>query len=194
VTKAARSAGDRAASAASRRERRAQVTDSDIVMAAAAAFLAVRPRSEAETRRRLRHLGYPAPLCDEVVDRLVRLGYLDDHAFAQAWVESRDRARPRGGAALRRELVLKGVAGEVIDDVLGQRSADAMGRAAENDADAAAARRLREKRAAGLRREQDPRGRRQKAYALLARHGFAPDVCAAVAASLDDVDAPGDGV
>ena len=40
----------------------------------------------------------------QVVDRLVELGYLDDAAFARAWVESRDRARPRGAVALRREL------------------------------------------------------------------------------------------
>jgi SOS response regulatory protein OraA/RecX len=44
-----------------------------------------------------------------------------------------------------------------------------------------AARRLLERRGAGLRREPDARRRRHKAYALLARHGFSPDVCAAVA-------------
>ena len=33
---------------------------------------------------------------------------LDDEAFARAWVESRDRARPRGERALRAELRQKG--------------------------------------------------------------------------------------
>ena len=67
-------------------------------MEAAAAFLAVRPRSVGEMRRRLRHLGYPAALVtDEVVERLIELGYLDDRGLRPtAWVESRDRARPRG--------------------------------------------------------------------------------------------------
>ena len=42
---------------------------------------------------------------------------LDDEAFARAWVESRDRARPRGERAIREELRLKGVDRTVIDDV-----------------------------------------------------------------------------
>ncbi|MET1231345.1 MAG: hypothetical protein ABWY52_00680, partial [Candidatus Limnocylindrales bacterium] len=49
-------------------------------------------------------------------------------------------------------------------------------------ADEIAARRLLARRAAALAREPDPRRRRQKAYALLARNGFSPDVCARVAA------------
>ena len=47
-------------------------TDPDVVMEAAAAFLAVRPRSVDETRRRLRHLGYPAGLCDRGRHRAAR--------------------------------------------------------------------------------------------------------------------------
>jgi len=38
------------------------------------------------------------------------------------------------------------------------------------------------RRRASLARETDLRRRRQKAYALLARSGFAPDVCARVSA------------
>ena len=45
-------------------------------MEAAATFLAVRARSTEETRKRLRHLGYPAALVDEVVIRLVEMRYL----------------------------------------------------------------------------------------------------------------------
>ena len=51
-------------------------------MEAAAAFLSVRPRSVTETRRRLLHNGYPAPLVDEVVTKLIEMEYLDDAAFA----------------------------------------------------------------------------------------------------------------
>jgi hypothetical protein len=35
-----------------------------------------------------------------------------------------------------------------------------------------------------LERETDPRRRRQRTYALLARHGFPPDVCRRVAADV----------
>ena len=82
---------DRKAAAEERRARRAAVEDANVVMEAAAAFLSVRPRSVVETRRRLRHLGYPQALVDEVVGRLVEMGYLDDEALARSWVEARVR-------------------------------------------------------------------------------------------------------
>lgn len=190
MTPRARTARERREAAEARRARRAEVTDPDIVMAAAAAFLSVRSRSVEETRRRLHQLGYPPPLCDEVVDQLVELGYLDDAEFARAWIESRDRARPRGAVALRRELQRKGVPDDLIAEVLARRAppvSDPDPEAAdEADADRAAARRLIERRSSALRREADPRRRRQKAYALLARNGFAPDVCREIAAGVAD--------
>lgn len=149
-------------------------------MEAAAAFLAVRPRSVVETRRRLRYHGYRHDLVDHVLERLVELGYLDDEAFARAWVESRDRARPRGESALRRELSLKGVARETVEHVLeGRRTAVAEPRWPSPDR--AAAEQLIARRRASLMRELDPRKRRQKAYALLARNGFDPGTCREVA-------------
>ena len=167
-----------------RRERRAAVEDAGVVLEAAAAFLRVRPRSVEEVRRRLRHLGYRHDLVDGVVARLVELGYLDDEAFARAWVESRDRVRPRGAGALRRELLLKGVDRVVIDGALEERADAAGERGAAGEApsatpDEVAADRLLTRKVSLLGRETDPRKRRQKAYALLARHGFAPDVIAA---------------
>lgn len=170
-------------------------------MDAAAAFLSVRPRSVAETRRRLRHLGYRHELVDSVVGRLVAIGYLDDAAFARAWVESRDRARPRGAAALRRELELKGVERSIIQQTLEERDGrdsrerppdsgvepDDFDRRETEGADAhvspsaddRAAHRLLERRLPALLREADEKRRRQKAYALLAQSGFDPDTCAA---------------
>jgi regulatory protein len=187
----ARTAQERREAAAARRARRAAVTDPDVVMEAAAAFLAVRSRSSEETRRRLRHLGYPHGLCDQVVERLEQMGYLDDHDFARAWVESRDRARPRGAVALRRELQQKGVSDAIIAAVLEGRAqarqATGTGALREgSDVDTEAARKLLSKRARSLAREPDAYRRRQRAYALLARNGFAPDVCQEVAAALTD--------
>jgi regulatory protein len=179
----ARSAQERREAAVARRARRSTIEDAGIVMEAAAAFLAVRQRSVEETRRRLKHLGYPPALCDEVVERLIELGYLDDLAFAKAWIESRDRARPRGEVALRRELQSKGLPDETIRTALADRAGSYSASASES-ADAQAARRLIERRSASLRREEDPQRRRQRAYALLARSGFAPDICREVSAQV----------
>ena len=142
-------------------------------MDAAAAFLAVRPRSIAETSRRLRQLGYPDGLVGQVVTQLIELDYLDDEKFARAWVESRDRARPRGELALRRELAQKGVDRQLVDQVLAERQESDTGAQSE----LVAARRLLERRRRTLEAETDPNRRRQKGYALLARNGFDPDVC-----------------
>jgi regulatory protein len=155
------------------------VTDPGVVLDAAAAFLAVRPRSVEEVRRRLGDLGFQAGLVDASVTRLVELGYLADHAFARSWVESRDRARPLGVLALRQGLQRTGVARDVVDEILAER-ASASGQPTGDlapDAELAAAAHLLSRRERALRRESDPRRRRQKAYALLARHGFTPDIC-----------------
>ncbi len=154
------------ASPAERRAERGAIDDPGQVLDAAARLLESRPRSVAEVRRRLVSAGYRPDLVDAAVQRLVALGYLDDDAFARSWVESRDRARPRGERALRQELRLKGVDAEVVDAVLEQR----------DDAELAAAGRLLERQLHALARVADPRARRQRAYAVLARNGFDPDV------------------
>ena len=173
-----------------RREARGQITEVGPVVEAAAAFLAVRPRSVGETRKRLHHLGYPDGLVDEVLVRFSEIGYLDDEGFARSWVESRDRARPRGETALRRELAQKGVAREVVDEVLVERL-DAAG---NTDPNRSAATALLGRKRAALVREPDPYKRRQKAYALLARSGFDPETCRAVSASvaIEDLDETGE--
>jgi regulatory protein len=186
----------RRASFAERRERRAAVDDSTIVLEAAARFLEPRARSVAEVRRRLTGAGYRADLVDGAIERMLELGILDDEAFARAWIESRDRARPRGERAISQELAQKGVDRTTVDLVLAERREAAAGVPIDGDdgvavsADEAAAERLVARNARSLARVADPRQRRQRAYALLARNGFDPEVCRAVAARLEDPSDP----
>jgi regulatory protein len=167
-----------------RRERRAAVEDPAEVLDAAARFLEARPRSIAEVRRKLSGMGYRASLVDGVVERLGELGYLDDEAFARAWVESRDRSHPRGEHALRLELDRKGVDRSLVTAVLADRrevAAPAFDDTGPADgADGLAAERLLRRKLAAVMREPDARRRLQRAYGLLARNGFAPDVCSSV--------------
>jgi regulatory protein len=164
---------------AERRERRGTVDDPDAVLAAAARFLEARPRSVVEVRRRLTGAGYRPALVDGAIERLLELGMLDDRAFAEAWITSRDRARPRGERVLRQELLQKGIDRALIDELLEERRTGEEGEATEPDHEAA--RRLLERNARSLDRVADPRQRRARAYALLARNGFDPDVCRDVA-------------
>lgn len=183
---------------AERREERGAVDDVATVLDAAARFLEARSRSESEVRQKLARLGYRSELIEETIGRLHTLHYLDDEAFARTWVESRDRSKPRGEHALRQELGRKGVDRETVDAVIEERRdaaasfAEAAGDLVPDNADEAAAERLLDRKRAALLREPDARRRMQKAYAMLARNGFAPGVCSLVArrvvASLDPSD------
>jgi regulatory protein len=179
----------RPAGPAEKRARRAAVDDPAVVLEAALRYLEPRARATVELHRHLVRAGYRSELVDGVVMRLTELGMLDDAAFARHWVESRDRAHPRGEAALRAELRRLGVAETVVREVLVARSADLADLPSDGgapreavSADEAAAVRLLERRASALERF-DPVTRRQRAYGLLARNGFDPDVCRRVAAA-----------
>lgn len=169
-------------SPAERRERHAAVDDPAAVLGAAARFLEPRQRSEAEVRRRLTGAGYRPGLVEDAITRLRELGILDDGGFARTWVESRDRAHPRGEHALRRELALKGIGREAIDEALAERR-DVAGSNVDGGPDERAAIALLERRRAGLERIPDQRLRRQRAYTLLVRSGFNPETSARVAAA-----------
>ena len=172
-----------------RRERKAAIDDPAVVLDAAARFLEARSRSVAEVRRRLTGAGYRADLVEGAIARMTELAMLDDDAFARAWVESRDRARPRGERAIRAELGLKGVDRTIVDAVLADRRDGALAGEDPDDTrpspDRVAAERLMIRHARALARVADPRQRRQRAYALLARNGFDPEICREVAARVD---------
>jgi regulatory protein len=169
-------AGDR--SPAARRAAKSEIDDPAVVLEAAARFLEPRPRSVAEVRRRLTGAGYRPALVEGAIERLVDLGMLDDAAFARWWIESRDRSRPRSTRALRQELARTGVDRAVVEEALDERVE------ASPDVDDTAARRLLERHERALARVADPRVRRQRAYALLARHGFDAEAAAALVREL----------
>ena len=80
----------------------------------AARFLAPRPRSRAEVRRRLlrpspQRATPSAEAVERTLDRLQQLGYLDDAAFAAYWTEQRERFSPRSARAIQQELRQHGV-------------------------------------------------------------------------------------
>jgi len=80
-----------------------------------------RMRSRFELEQALRRKGIPTEVGDPVLDRLTAAGLVDDEAFARAFVESRQRSRPRGRRGLSSELLKKGIPPAVIDRVLSDR-------------------------------------------------------------------------
>jgi regulatory protein len=104
----------------------------------------------------------PPEAAEAALDRFTELGYIDDMAFARAWVESRRRTRGLAGPALRRELREKGIDAELIDQVLAD-SAD--------DGERAAAAMLVEKKLRTLRGVDEQTATR-RLVSMLARKGY----------------------
>lgn len=123
-------------------------------------FIAHRIRSKQEVVQRLRKYQTPADVVEVVIARLEEKEYLNDEAFARAWVENRIEFRPRSTFLLRQELRQKGVADDVSDVVL-----DALDD--ETLAQSAAEKYLRK-----IENIDDEQKFREKLYGHLARKGF----------------------
>jgi len=123
-------------------------------------LIAYRPRSEQEVRRRLRRVQVDAAVIEEVVASMKSAGLLDDQAFSQAWVDSRQRTSPRSKRMVAWELTRKGVGPAAVEAAIGELDDDdAAYRAALS----------RWPKVAGL---EPATARRRKLGEYLARHGF----------------------
>ncbi len=91
---------------------------------AALRYLSYRPRSEFEVRDYVYRKDYSEAICNEVIERLKREGFVDDQAFAESWIRSRSATKPRSQRVLRLELSNKRVPKDVIDAVLADQSED----------------------------------------------------------------------
>lgn len=134
--------------------------------AAALNYLSFRPRSSREIEDYFRRRKFDPEVTPLVLERLERLGLVDDREFARFWVENRQTFRPRGSRALRMEMRQKGVASEVIDEAL-----EELGDEESASLDAARRKML---SFANL----DEREFKRKMVAYLQRRGFPYDVAA----------------
>ncbi len=85
---------------------------------AAALYLSYRPRSEPELRERLLRRGFGGDSVEAVITRLKEQGLVNDTAFAQFWKDNRESFSPRSQRLTRLELRRKGVADDIIDQVV----------------------------------------------------------------------------
>ena len=53
-----------------------------------------------------------------MLERLDRLDFVNDRAFATFWIESREHFNPRGSNVLKNELRMKGVDRDVVDELV----------------------------------------------------------------------------
>jgi regulatory protein len=128
-------------------------------------LLAVRQRGRGELERRLVQAGFDPGEVGSELERLERVGLIDDEAFARAVVESRMGSRGESHRVVAMHLARAGVSTDV--------ARAAMHDAPETDEDRAE--RLAEAKAPRLM-TLEPRVAFQRLYGFLARRGYSPDV------------------
>ena len=83
-------------------------------------YLGNREHSRKEIIAKLERKQFNQEAIETALNRLDELGLLDDRSFAMNYVGSRSRKKPLGRYKLRYELLQKGIAEEVIDEVLNE--------------------------------------------------------------------------
>lgn len=114
---------------------------------------------------------------EKVITRLEEERFLNDREFVKSWIESRARFRPKGKRIIELELRQKGIAKELIDEVMQEEAAEDIPNEAEQ------LRRLVQQRIGkykGMTRYEIY----QKLGTFLARRGYTWDL---VKRSIDDV-------
>lgn len=84
--------------------------------------LAAASRTRHELQVLLAERGIAVDVAEQVLARFTELGYLDDKAFADAWVMSRHRSRGLARGAIAQELRRRGVDEEIAESALAQIS------------------------------------------------------------------------
>ena len=127
-------------------------------------YLSYRPRTCREVRRYLGKHGLSGH-ADPAIDRCIELGYLNDEAYARAFVRERVRLKPRGRPRLVSELLGRGVDRETAERAVETTLAE------EGVTESTLLREVARRRARSLR-SLDPPAARRRLSAFLGRRGF----------------------
>jgi regulatory protein len=87
-------------------------------------FLSFQMRSEHEVKQRLLQAGHGEAVVQEALHKLTRLGFLNDESFSKALLETRKRTAKKGPAAIRQDLIQKGIDKSLQQQVLSTFSHD----------------------------------------------------------------------
>ncbi len=135
----------------------------------AISFLAKRIHSKRELEIKLRKKNYEKELIDDVLNELLAKGLIDDAAFANQFTDEKINRKKWGLLKVKSELFKKGIAAEVVEDVLKEYSD------LENQIINALS--LAEKKLNIIsKRESDKKKLKQKIIAYLVSRGFSYNV------------------
>ncbi len=87
-------------------------------------YVALRPRSVWEIEFYLKRKDSPAPLIEQITNKLLALGLLNDLKFAEMFVHDRRLLRSASTRKIKLELQKKHIASDVIEQVLAEDDTD----------------------------------------------------------------------
>jgi regulatory protein len=87
-------------------------------------YIAYKPRTTAEVRKRLQDAKYPESAIEHTITRFTETGLINDGQYARDWVEDRQVFHPRSTRQMGYELRQKGVAREDIEAALAEAGDD----------------------------------------------------------------------
>jgi regulatory protein len=87
-------------------------------------YLSFKPRTGVEVKEKLLSLEFSPDSIECVYSKLVEKGYVNDHQFAELWVENRNTFRPRSRKMLSWELRNKKINEEIIISILEETDPD----------------------------------------------------------------------
>jgi regulatory protein len=134
-------------------------------------YLSYRPRSAREVIQHLTRKGYGKELSRTVAQNLEKAGLINDAQFAAMFVRDRIKRRPAGRALLRRALQEKGIAPQLVEQVLDNALSDEIQQEA---AEHLAAKRLRLHGASFAK--LDTARKKKRLFEYLLRRGFSNDI------------------
>lgn len=88
------------------------------------AYLARRMRSRWELTDYFRRKSYEEEVGNQILEKLERLGFVNDEAFARCWVENRRLLKPVSRRRLSQELRQKRIADDIVNVVLEEDETD----------------------------------------------------------------------
>lgn len=89
-------------------------------------YLTMAPRTRKQLEDKLTDRGYSAQAIEDALNRMEEVGIVNDAEFARLWVSARHGNAKLAPYAIKRELILKGVSEEIVENALSEVSEDSL--------------------------------------------------------------------
>lgn len=150
-------------------------TEAHQVYQSALNYISYRMRSKKEVQTHLKNKAFSSGQIERVINRMEEENWLNDQAFAEAYVRSKKSVTSKGPSVIRQELFSKGISEALVDGALSQYTVKD---------ERAQAQKFAEKKQRGWLDRSIQEQRRKVSQALLQK-GFSPDVANEVVQQLE---------